>query len=107
NAVEPNTTRGPRPKPTPPRVHRRRRRPQPIPVAPSRLLLNDRRHAVRGRGHILEIQLWFGELELDEDRISVPIRNEIDACVQEFAPCPTDRVEHALCGCQLPSGRSM
>jgi hypothetical protein len=76
-------------------------------VAPSRLLLNDRRHEVRGRGHIVEIQLWLGELELHEDRMSVPIRNEIDACVQEFAPCPTDRVEHAFCGCQLSSGRSM
>ena len=26
----------------------------------------------RGRGHIVEVQLWLGELELHEERISVP-----------------------------------
>jgi hypothetical protein len=105
NAVEPNTTRGPRPTPTP-RVHRRRL-PKPIAVAPSRLLLNGRRHAVRRRGHIVEIQVWLGELELHEDRIGIRITNQIDACVQQLVSCPRGRVEHTLGRCELRSGRSM
>ena len=41
----------------------------PNAVEPARMLLDDRRHAVRSTRDILEIQLWLGELELHEERI--------------------------------------
>ena len=55
----------------------------------------------------MEKQFWLGELELHEERIGIPLTDQIDACVQELVPHPRDPVEHTLGRCKLCSGRSI